>query len=135
MVSGSVVQMLGFFRTTVLSPRIPLAEVIGSRLLKSDAQKLLRSFVTVQDVFGASEANKVFANVSTLAPDGTTTTRGQMRDSAIEIVDIDGNLVAPGMNGILRIRNPYMAACYVGDPVASDDAFRDGWFYPGDVAA
>jgi acyl-coenzyme A synthetase/AMP-(fatty) acid ligase len=135
MVSGSVVQMLGFFRTTVLNQRIPLAEVIGSRLLKSDAQKLLRSFVSVQDVFGASEANKVFANVSTLAPDGTTTTRGQMRDSAIEIVDIDGNLVAPGTNGILRIRNPYMAASYVGDPVASDDAFRDGWFYPGDVAA
>ncbi len=135
MVSGSVAQMLGFFGTTTLNPRLPVAEVIGSRLLKSDAQKLLRSFVSVQDVFGASEASKLFANVSTLAPDGTVTTSGQMRDSKIEVVDIDGNPVAPGTNGILRIRNPYMAAGYVGDPVASQDAFRDGWFYPGDVAA
>ena len=135
MVSGSVIQMKAFFANKVLEPRIPLAEVIGSKLLESDAQMLLRSFVSVQDVFGASETNKVFANVSTLAPDGTVTTRGQMLDSTIEIVDIDGNLIASGMNGILRIRNSYLAARYLGDQVASQDAFRDGWFYPGDVAS
>ena len=135
MVSGSVAQMLGFFDARVLNQRIPLAEVIGSRLRKSDAQKLLRSFVSVQDVFGASEANKVFVNLSTLAPDETVAIRGCMRDSAIEIVDIDGNPVAPGTNGILRIRNSYLATGYVSDPIASKDAFRDGWFYPGDVAA
>ncbi len=135
MVSGSVRQMVAFFGETALSPRLPLAEVIGSRLLKSDARRLLQSFETVQDVFGASEANKIFANVSTLDTDGTVKTKGQMRDTAIEIVDVDGSPAVPGIDGILRIRNAYMANGYLDDAAAGQQAFRDGWFYPGDVAS
>ncbi len=135
MVSGSVRQMVAFFGETALSPRLPLAEVIGSRLLKSDARRLLQSFETVHDVFGASEANKIYANVSTLGADGTVETKGQMRDTSVEIVDVDSSPAAPGIDGILRIRNTYMANGYLGDADAGQQAFRDGWFYPGDVAS
>ena len=135
MVTGSVSQMNGFFRTKTLDQRIPIAEVIGSRLSKSDTRELLKHFVKVQDVFGASEANKVFANVSVLGLDNTVVTTGQKRDSTIELVDIDGLPVATGANGILRIRNPYIASGYIGDAKASSDAFRNGWFYSGDIAA
>jgi acyl-coenzyme A synthetase/AMP-(fatty) acid ligase len=135
MVSGSVRQMVAFFGVTALNPRLPLAEVIGSRLLKSDARRLLQSFETVQDVFGASEANKIFANVSTLTADGTVETKGQVRDTSVEIVDVDGSPAAPGIDGILRVRNAYMANGYIGDATAGQQAFRDGWFYTGDVAS
>ena len=135
MVTGSVSQMNGFFRTKTLDERIPLAEVIGSRLSKSDTRELLKHFMKVQDVFGASEANKVFANVNILGHDDAVVTTGLKRDSTIELVDIDGLPVASGANGILRIRNPYIASGYIGDAKASSDAFRNGWFYPGDIAA
>jgi acyl-CoA synthetase (AMP-forming)/AMP-acid ligase II len=135
MVSGSVRQMVPFFGETALNPRLPLAEVIGSRLLKSDTRRLLQSFETVQDVFGASEANKIYANVSTLSADGTVNTKGQMRDTSVEIVDVDGSPAAPGIDGILRVRNAYMVNGYLGDAAAGQQAFRDGWFYPGDVAS
>ena len=104
-------------------------------MLKSDARRLLQSFETVQDVFGATEANKIFANVSTLSAEGTVETKGQMRDTSVEIVDVDGSPAAPGIDGILRVRNAYMAKGYLGDAAAGQQAFRDGWFYPGDVAS
>lgn len=135
MVSGSVAQMLGFFGRHAPGRRFPLAEVFGSKLSKADTQTLLKSFECVHDVFGASEANKLFANVSTLGEDGTVATKGQALDSTIEILDSEGELAAPGMPGILRIRNPYLATGYVSDPVATRESFRDGWFYSGDVAA
>lgn len=135
MVSGSIRQMVAFFGETALNPRLPLAEVIGSRLLKSDARRLLQSFETVRDVFGASEANKIFANVSTLSADGTVETKGKMRDTAIEIVDVDGSPADPGIDGILRVRNAYMVNSYLADAAAGQQVFRDGWFYPGDVAS
>lgn len=135
MVSGSVAQMLGFFGRHAPARRFPLAEVFGSKLSKPDTQKLLKSFECVHDVFGASEANKLFANVSSLAEDGSVVTRGQPLDSTIEIVDVDGKVTPSGTPGILRIRNPYLATGYLSDATATLESFRDGWFYPGDVAA
>jgi acyl-CoA synthetase (AMP-forming)/AMP-acid ligase II len=40
-----------------------------------------------------------------------------------------------GREGRVRIRGPYNAAGYVGDPETSATAFRDGWFYPGDIGS
>jgi long-chain acyl-CoA synthetase len=135
MVSGSVAQMVPFFRNLSLSPLLAHAEIMGAKPLASDVRLLLNSFETVEDVIGASEANKFFANVSTLAPDGMMEIRGKLRDSMIEIVDANGKPVPAGEEGVLRLKNKYLAKSYVGDREASDIAFRDGWFYPGDVAS
>ena len=40
----------------------------------------------------------------------------------------------PGEVGLLRYRGPGCATTYHRDPDASVEAFRDGWFYPGDLA-
>ena len=135
MVSGSPAQMRPFLGERVLNLRLPLVEVMGSRLSLTDARDLLRSFETVQDVFGAAEANKLFTNVSTLDENGTMQTKGQLRDSEIEIVDINGAKVPTGEDGLLRVRNSYMVNGYLNDPDTEQSAFRDGWFYSGDVAA
>jgi acyl-CoA synthetase (AMP-forming)/AMP-acid ligase II len=51
----------------------------------------------------------------------------------VEIVDRSGQKLRPGEEGALRIRGPYNVAGYVGDAEASAKAFRNGWFYPGDI--
>ena len=134
MVSGSVAQLTGLVSSQTPDRRFPLAEVFGSKLSKSQTEMLLKSFEVVHDVFGASEANKLFINVSKLAPDGGVVTTGQMLDFTIEIVDVEGKPLPPRTPGSLRIRNPYLAKGYLSDPAATAEAFRDGWFYPGDVA-
>jgi acyl-CoA synthetase (AMP-forming)/AMP-acid ligase II len=52
----------------------------------------------------------------------------------IEIVDADGEVAAPGVEGVLRVRAPHMAEGYIDNPEATAQFFRDGWFYPGDIA-
>jgi acyl-coenzyme A synthetase/AMP-(fatty) acid ligase len=52
---------------------------------------------------------------------------------SVEIVDEQDSPVPPGTEGIVRIRSPFAADHYVGDPDASATTFRDGWFCPGDL--
>lgn len=52
----------------------------------------------------------------------------------VDIVDDTDTSLAPGQVGKLRYRGPGVAEGYYRDPEASLEAFRDGWFYPGDLA-
>lgn len=52
-----------------------------------------------------------------------------------QVVDLDGRVLATGEVGEIRFRGPGFASGYLDDPTASAKAFRDGWFYPGDLAA
>lgn len=51
----------------------------------------------------------------------------------VEAVDERGTPLPAGRMGALRIRTPDMVAGYIGDEAASRAAFRDGYFYSGDL--
>jgi acyl-CoA synthetase (AMP-forming)/AMP-acid ligase II len=51
----------------------------------------------------------------------------------VEAVDNSGNVLPPMHDGELRIRSDLMADRYVGDPESTQQYFRDGCFYSGDV--
>lgn len=53
---------------------------------------------------------------------------------AVRLVDESGAPVAAGTPGELEVRGPGLFAGYWGDPDATREAFRDGWFRTGDVA-
>ena len=52
----------------------------------------------------------------------------------VQLVDEDGKPVAPGTPGEIEVRGPSVFAEYWGQPGATRDAFRDGWFRTGDTA-
>jgi len=53
----------------------------------------------------------------------------------VEVVDEADCPLPAGETGLLRYRGPGCATSYHRDPDASAEAFRDGWFYPGDLAS
>lgn len=53
----------------------------------------------------------------------------------IEVVDQSGRPLPPNRIGLVRFRAANFPTRYVRNPEASARHFRDGWFYPGDVAA
>ena len=55
-------------------------------------------------------------------------------DIEVEVVGEDGAPLPPGREGQLRVRTESTVAGYLNDPEASAAHFRDGWFYPGDIA-
>lgn len=134
MVSGS----RGLIKTALdgmtLSPRAARIELAGSRLPEHEAIALLGSFDVVDDTYGASETSKSYSTLWQRDAAGQPVARGKMRDSEIQVINVDGAQVAPGERGVVRLRNPYMVSSYLNDPQSSAEAFRDGWFYPGDVA-
>ena len=116
-----------------IAPHMPLIQVSGAKLSDADAAELLQSFETVEDVYGSSETSKSFVNVKTMSQ-GRVVTRGQPLDSEVQIIDAEGeSCTVPGSQGTVRIRNGYMASAYIAEPEATEKAFRDGWFYPGDL--
>lgn len=53
----------------------------------------------------------------------------------VEVVGDDDRPLPPDAVGRIRYRGPGVATGYHLDPEASLERFRDGWFYPGDLAA
>lgn len=51
----------------------------------------------------------------------------------VQIVDEQGQPAPEGQSGEIRNRGPRMVQGYLGDPEATAERFRDGWFYTGDV--
>lgn len=51
----------------------------------------------------------------------------------VEAADASGRALPAGEVGQLRIRGALCANEYIGDADASAQAFKDGWFYPGDL--
>jgi acyl-CoA synthetase (AMP-forming)/AMP-acid ligase II len=53
--------------------------------------------------------------------------------STVEIADEEDRPVPAGTVGLIRYRGGGVPAGYYKNPEASSAAFRDGWFYPGDL--
>jgi acyl-coenzyme A synthetase/AMP-(fatty) acid ligase len=53
--------------------------------------------------------------------------------AAVQIVDRSGTVLAPGQEGLLRIRSDYAVVDYFGNLEETTKTFRNGWFYPGDI--
>jgi acyl-CoA synthetase (AMP-forming)/AMP-acid ligase II len=52
-----------------------------------------------------------------------------------EIVDAEGRALPRGEIGEVRVRGECMASSYYRDPEANARHFKDGWFYPRDMAS
>ncbi len=51
----------------------------------------------------------------------------------IQIIDETGGILPAGQEGRVRIRSEFAVDQYFENLEASESAFRDGWFYPGDL--
>lgn len=133
LVFGSPSSAIAWLSGRVIAPRMKRLQVSGAPLSDAAAKTLLRSFETVEDVYGASETNKSFVNVKCLE-NGEVVTFGVPQDSDVEIVDPTGAVCPKGVTGSVRVRNNYMASGYIDEPDATARCFIDGWFVPGDIA-
>jgi acyl-coenzyme A synthetase/AMP-(fatty) acid ligase len=87
----------------------------------------------VMGVYGATEVGLVAQAPASLLLAQPDAAGYVVPEVTVRIVDDMDNPVGPGVEGIIQVRTPSMAQCYMGDPEASATAFRDSWFVPGDV--
>ena len=87
----------------------------------------------VMIVYGATESGRSTVGPAALVETHPGAVGYPVPGVEIEFVDPNGRPVAEGELGEVRIKSDRGAQGYLGDPEASAAAFRDGFFYPGDL--
>jgi long-chain acyl-CoA synthetase len=87
----------------------------------------------IYTVYGSTEAGTAsLRNYETDDPFDA----GQLVDGVdIQIVNDDGEVLPEGEVGRIRHHSSFMAHQYLGDPEGTEESFKEGWFYPGDLGA
>ncbi len=89
----------------------------------------------ILSLYGTTESGVIAAAPMSVLADHPGAVGYVHRSVEIEAVDESDKPVTPGSEGILRVRSGTCVDAYAGDAAASPDAFKGGWFYPGDVGA
>jgi acyl-CoA synthetase (AMP-forming)/AMP-acid ligase II len=111
-------------------------EVLGAHLpgaLAREARSALTPNIWI--VYGTTETDRVaHADAAVCIADPHAV--GHVTPGVeAEVVDAADRPLAAGREGHLRIRGAQVIAGYHNDEAATRTNFRDGWFYPGDIAA
>lgn len=85
--------------------------------------------------YGAREIGRITTTFPDGDPDDPESVGMPVPWIDLEIVDRDGGVLPANEVGEVRVRTEYMAHSYYRNPVATARHFRDGWFYPGDLAS
>jgi len=115
-----------------LEVMIVLGDVF-SRALSNRIRSRICSHVV--SVYGATETQTTASAPMHMIHDTPGAVGYVVPDVTVEIVSETGELLPRSAEGLIRIRSAHAVDHYMGDPVASAHAFRDGCFYPGDIGA
>ncbi|KAK8022955.1 hypothetical protein PG991_006836 [Apiospora marii] len=83
--------------------------------------------------WGLSETTGAVTAVPAGESDDTGSIGSILPTVQLRLVDDDFRDIEPGREGELVIRGPVVTRGYYGNPAATRDAFRDGWFCSGDI--
>lgn len=87
----------------------------------------------IYNLYGSTEVTLAFARY--YESDDPFDAGHPVAGTHVQIVDEGDKEVPAGEIGRVRLHNPRAAHAYVGNPAATRLAFRDDWFYPGDLGS
>ena len=121
---------------TVRRPATMPTISLGGGFVSPKLIKALRNakFGRIRVGFGATECSHILRSYVE-EEDEQAAWLEPVADRHVEIVDEEDRACATGQEGMLRVRLlEHDAREYLDDPETSASVFRDGWFYPGDLA-
>jgi O-succinylbenzoic acid--CoA ligase len=89
--------------------------------------------VPVVQTYGLTESA---SQAVTLAPEDALRKLGSAGQPLLPVglrIDVDGRAAAPGEVGEILLSGPTITSGYIGQPVATAIAIRDGWLHTGDL--
>jgi acyl-CoA synthetase (AMP-forming)/AMP-acid ligase II len=117
-----------------LLPGVRLLLSSGAALYPDERRRIMRELNPNFFNFYSSSEGGGISILRPEHPDEASQSVGKVVFGAeVEIVDGEHRPVAPGTIGALRYRGGSVADSYYRNPEESAAAFRDGWYYPGDL--
>ncbi|RST87533.1 hypothetical protein EJC49_04730 [Aquibium carbonis] len=89
--------------------------------------------VPVIQTFGMTEASPLITSTRLPPAVRKPNSTGSSCGTLVAILDAEGRALPAGQSGHVAIRGANVFAGYENDPQANAEAFRDGWFYTGDL--
>ncbi|MEO5535372.1 MAG: long-chain fatty acid--CoA ligase [Pseudolysinimonas sp.] len=135
LVHGSPIQLSDLLsaagRTDADLPGLRIVQSVGGVLSEELAARLVRRFgAEIEIIYGSTEVGGVTLRRG--APIAPGDVGAILPFATIEAVGAEGEPVADGEEGLIRVRRPRQArGSFRG--MLDDATFRDGWFFPGDV--
>jgi long-chain acyl-CoA synthetase len=128
-------RLLELPKTTLpLMPGLRLLLSSGSSLYPEERRKIMRELCPNFFNFYSSSEGGGISLLRPEHPDEASLSVGQVVFGAeVQIIDENHKQVAPGTVGTIRYRGGAVANSYYRNPEESALAFRDGWYYPGDL--
>ncbi len=108
---------------------------VGTAALSDDLRKRIYTYLTpnLYITYGTNETGTVSAASFSEVFNLSGTVGHPFEKVTMEIVDKNDIPLPSGKIGQIRIMHPGMAKYYLYDDKATNKAFRNGWFYPGDL--
>lgn len=122
---GDAKDMLGSLRVLLVSAST-VSDGLRRRVLKTLSRALYVRYGTNE-----SGLLTIAKPPDVLSPPGTI--GRPPAGVSVEVVDADGQVLPPGKIGQIRVKSPGMIGGYLDDEKATQLAFKDGWFMPGDL--
>ncbi len=117
-----------------LMPGVRLLLSSGSSLYPEERRRIMRELCPNFFNFYSSSEGGGISLLRPEHPDEASLSVGQVVFGAeVQIIDENHKPVPPGTVGMIRYRGGAVANSYYRNPEESAVAFRDGWYYPGDV--
>jgi acyl-coenzyme A synthetase/AMP-(fatty) acid ligase len=83
--------------------------------------------------YGSTEGGGTSVLLPKHSGDAASSVGEPIYQTEIQIVDEKDQELPAGEPGLIRYQSPGVSDNFYNDPGASAEAFRDGWFYPGDI--
>lgn len=118
-----------------LFPDLRLLSVTSAPITNKERQ-LARERLTsnIVELFGTNETGPLLL-ATPADQDAYPDAIGRaVEDVAVAVVDEDARPLPPGETGSLRFKGPGFISDYLEAPEETAQSFRDGWFYPRDLA-
>ena len=116
------------------TPTLEIIQSVGS-ILPSQVAKAARKATgaKIYNVYGSTETGVV--TIRSEDSDDPFDAGKIVEGARLQIVDTFDNPLSIGEVGVIRYQRAFQANGYFRDPDASTLAFKDGWFYPGDIGS
>jgi acyl-coenzyme A synthetase/AMP-(fatty) acid ligase len=119
-------------RAFLPQPALTVLVAGGAIPLALNRRTCLQLTPSLFQIYGSTEARTVAYSHAGLADGDPAVVGYVVPEVDVDVLGADGSPLAPGNAGELRIRSPWCVTGYVDDDASA--MFRDGWFYPGDIA-
>jgi len=136
---GGVPQIFAILGQTPLRGHVDLSSLrlvfsSSAPLTRADASRFRDQYgIVIRQLYGSTETGTVSFNRDADAESSQESVGQALEGVRVEVLDSEGRALGPDEEGELAIASPFATAGYHGNPEATAESFRNGFYFSGDL--